>query len=55
VCDFERGAMVVDREQVNLQTYNERYAEQNLVLLICEERLGIMIFRPDLFIETTLT
>lgn len=55
VCDFERGAMVVDREQVNLQTYNERYAEQNLVLLICEERLGIMIFRPDLFIETSLS
>jgi HK97 family phage major capsid protein len=54
VCDFERGAMIVDRESVNLQTYNERYAEQNLVLLICEERLGLMVFRPDLFCEVSL-
>lgn len=54
VSDFERGAMVVDREQVNVQTYNERYAEQNLVLLICEERVGLMIFRPDLFVNTSL-
>jgi hypothetical protein len=55
VCDFERGAMIADREAVNLQTYNERYAEQNLVLLICEERLGLMVFRPDLFVEQTLS
>lgn len=54
VGDFERGAMVADREQVNLQTYNERYAEQNLVLLICEERVGLLVPRPDLFCETTL-
>lgn len=52
--DFDRGAMVVDREQVNVQTYNERYAEQNLVLLICEERVGLMVFRPDLFVNTSL-
>ena len=54
VADFERGAMVVDREQVNTQTYRERYAEQNLILLICEERIGLMVFRPDLFTEATL-
>jgi HK97 family phage major capsid protein len=54
VADFERGAMIVDREAVNLQTYNERYAEQNLVLLICEERLGLMVFRPDLFDKVQL-
>lgn len=54
VCDFERGSMIVDRESVNLQTYNERYAEQNLVLLICEERLGLMVFRPDLFDQVQL-
>jgi HK97 family phage major capsid protein len=52
--DFDRGAMVVDREQVNVNTYNERYAEQNLVLLICEERVGLMIFRPDLFVNCSL-
>lgn len=55
VSDFTRGAMVIDREQVNVQVYNERYAEQNLVLLICEERVGEAIFRPDLFVQTTLS
>lgn len=55
VADFERGAMVADREQVNTQTYRERYAEQNLILLVCEERVGLMVFRPDLFVETTLS
>lgn len=54
VSDFQHGAMIADRESVNLQTYNERYAEQNLTLLICEERIGLMVFRPDLFCETTL-
>lgn len=54
VSDFERGAMVVDREQVNVQVYRERYAEQNLILLICEERVGIMEFRPDLFVQVSL-
>lgn len=54
VADFERGAVVADRQSVNLQSYNERYAEQNLVLLICEERLGLLVPRPDLFVSTTL-
>jgi HK97 family phage major capsid protein len=54
VSDFERGAMVADRETVNTQTYRERYAEQNLILLVCEERCGLMVFRPDLFCNTTL-
>jgi hypothetical protein len=55
VCDFERSMMIVDREQVNTQVYNERYAEQNLVLLITEERTGLMIFRPDLACNTALS
>lgn len=55
VADFERGAVLADRESVNLQSYNERYAEQNLVLLICEERLGLLVPRPDLFVNTTLS
>jgi hypothetical protein len=54
VSDFERGGMVVDREQVNTQIYRERYAEQNLVLLICEERTSAMWFRPDLFVKAVL-
>ena len=47
--DFQLGAMIADREQVNVQTYRERYAELNQILLVCEERVGLMVFRPDLF------
>ena len=55
VSDFTRGATIVDREQVNVQTYRERYAELNEILLICEERVGLMIQRPDLFVDVTLS
>jgi HK97 family phage major capsid protein len=54
VGDFQLGAMIADREQVNVQTYRERYAELNQILLVCEERVGLMVFRPDLFVNTTL-
>jgi hypothetical protein len=54
VADGERGAMIVDRESVNVQTYRERYAELNQVLLVCEERVGLAIWRPDLFVQTTV-
>lgn len=53
VGDFQLGAMIVDREQVNVETYRERYAEVNQILMICEERVGLMVFRPDLFVNTT--
>lgn len=54
VADGDRGAMIVDRESVNVQTYRERYAELNQILLVCEERVGLAIWRPDLFVQTTL-
>lgn len=53
VADFQLGGMIVDREQVNVQTYRERYAEMNQILLVCEERVGLMLFRPDLFCNVT--
>ena len=55
VVDFDRGFMIADREAVNLMIYNERYAEQNLVLLICEERVGLLAFRPDLAVSVSNT
>lgn len=55
VGDFTRGATIVDREQVNVQTYRERYAELNEILLICEERVGLMVQRPDLFVDAHLS
>ena len=54
VADGERGAMIIDRESVNIQTYRERYAELNQVLLVCEERCGLAVWRPDLFCQTSL-
>lgn len=53
VGDFQLGAMIADREQVNVETYRERYAEVNQILLVCEERVGLMVFRPDLFCAVT--
>jgi hypothetical protein len=52
VGDFQLGAMIADREEVNIQTYRERYAEMNQILMVCEERIGLMVFRPDLFVST---
>jgi hypothetical protein len=52
VGDFQNGGMILDRQQVSTQVYQERYAEANQTLLICEERVGIMWFRPDLFCNT---
>lgn len=54
VGDFQLGGMIADREQVNVETYRERYAELNQILMVCEERVGLMVFRPDLFVNTTL-
>jgi HK97 family phage major capsid protein len=53
VGDFQLGAMIADREEVNIQTYRERYAEMNQILMVCEERMGLMVFRPDLFVSLT--
>lgn len=53
VGDFQLGAMIADREEVNVETFRERYAEQNQILLRCEERVGLMVFRPDLFVSVT--
>lgn len=54
VGDFQLGAMIADRQQVNVQVFQERYAETNEVLLICEERLAPLWLRPDVFVNTTV-
>ena len=54
VGDFTLGGMIVDRESVNVNVYRERYAELNQVLLVCEERVGVAWFRPDLFVKCTI-
>lgn len=54
VGDFALGGMIVDREQVNVQVYRERYAETNEILLVCEERIAPMWLRPDAFVNATI-
>jgi len=54
VGDFQLGGMIADREAVNVQMYRERYAELNQILLVCEERVGLLTFRPDLFVTATI-
>lgn len=53
VGDFQRGAELFDRQQLNVQVYQERYAEQNLVLILVEERVGLAVYRGDFFVNTT--
>jgi HK97 family phage major capsid protein len=54
VGDFQLGAMIADREEVNIEMFRERYAELNQILMLCEERVGLLVPRPDLFISTAL-
>lgn len=56
VGDFARGAMILDREQINIQVYPQHsdYAKKNLLFVQAEERVGLMIPRPDFFVVATL-
>src|ERR1039458_5903728 len=54
VSDFARSAIILDRESVNVQIYQERYAELNEVLILCEERVGLAIPRPDGFCDVSV-
>jgi HK97 family phage major capsid protein len=57
VGDYQRGAMILDREQVNVQVYPQHsdYAARNAILVQAEERVGLMTFRPDYFVSTTIS
>ena len=56
VGDYARAAMILDREQMNVQVYPQHstYAAQNLILVQCEERIGLMKPRPDLLVKQAL-
>lgn len=56
VGDFRRGATILDREQVNIQVYPQHstYAAENTLLVQAEERVGLMLPRPDFFVDTTV-
>lgn len=54
VADFQHVGQIFDRQQVNMQIYQERYAESNQVLLLVEERVAVAWTRPDLACVATL-
>ncbi len=53
VGDFGMGAIIFDREEVNVQVYPQHanYPVLNQVLIQGEERLGLAVPRPDLFVD----
>jgi HK97 family phage major capsid protein len=54
---FGTGAKLYDREQVNIQvsTENRDMFERNAVTLRAEERLGLVVDRPESFVAGTIT
>lgn len=54
---FGMGAKLYDRESVNIMvsTENRDMFERNAVTLRCEERLGLVVDRPESFVIGTLT
>jgi len=55
--DFAHGAMILDREGVNIQIFTQHstYALSNQILVLCEERVGLAVWRPDLFTTVQLS
>ncbi|MEV8634259.1 phage major capsid protein [Streptosporangium sp. NPDC051023] len=51
------GAKLYDREQVNIQvsTENRDMFERNAVTIRCEERIGLVVDRPESFVIGTFT
>ena len=54
---FGTGAKLYDREEVNIQvsTENRDLFERNAYTLRAEERLGIVVDRPESFVDVTFT
>lgn len=53
---FAFGAMGWDREVANVRvsTENSDNFVKNMVTILCEERLGLTVFRPEAFVKGTL-
>lgn len=54
---FGMGAMVYDREMVSVQASTEHATNftQNLVTILCEERVALEVSRPESFVAGTFT
>lgn len=56
VADFARGALIADRQQITLDTSDQHsdYFARNMLMVRCEERVALLMPRPDLFVNATL-
>jgi hypothetical protein len=57
VGDYAHGAMILDREGVNVQIYPQHsdYALRNQILVLCEERTDVAVWRPDCYVKAALS
>jgi HK97 family phage major capsid protein len=56
VGDFGQGALILDRMAVTVRQSDshDTYFTSNKVAVLAEERVGLAVFRPDLFVNTTV-
>jgi HK97 family phage major capsid protein len=56
VGDFANGAMIFDRQGVTIRQSDshDTYFTLNKVAILAEKRLAFAVFRPDLFVNTTV-
>ena len=47
---FDMAASLYDREQAGIRISEHVYFTSNILVLLCEERLGLAVFRPDAFV-----
>ena len=52
VGDFSRGAQIIDRKTASINFYDqdEDNAQKNLITVVIEERLALVIYRPNAFV-----
>jgi len=53
---FQQGAQIWDREQINVTVSTEDRDNfvKNMVTILCEERTGLTVFRPEAFVKGEL-
>lgn len=56
VGSFQQGAMIWDREDISIQVASENQDDfiKNMVTILCEERVGLTVTRPEAFVKGEL-
>ena len=53
---FRQGAQGLDRQQVTIEVFNQDRDNvvKNMVTILCEERIGLQVYRPEAFVKGAL-